>query len=702
MRSIRFVISGLIAAAALSSCEGSGQLWVGALSVSPALLAFGDVDVGLSNSVRVSITNPSRNAVPIPSIKIASDPNGELSLADQLTTDCKDAPRAASATLAGGECARFTVVWTPKSAHTAAGSVEIDPSPSTTNLNFTLPVSGRALGSDFPLLGFCVLDATGAVDPTQCSNLGAHPPVIPSLDFGSGQLHVASSLTVRLTNLGAADLLFTTPPALTPATAPQFVLPSSTLALLAPHASADLTITATPTALGTLIGELDLATNDPRAALVAVPLHLATTGIAICVEPSLEVDFGLALIGSSPEKSFALTNCGQDDITVDSYLFTPVAPTTQEFSLTPGAAPVLGATVHPSGQLQARVTYSPTATENDLAALDLNFANAYGVNRTRVRLTGTGVTTFCGTPIEPRPAPVITASHAASSGGPYTVFDPTATPSPVEPLDYIKLDGTSQIVGTQTISWSIVSQPAGSTASLNSESAAHTSLQTLVSGDYVIALTISDAQGCSGTSQITIHVVPTGDVHIELTWKESCGDVDLHYVGPGGQICDQNDTAYYNPNPDWGCTTANCGHEQDPGGLFPDGVSNDDPTLDRDDLWGYGPENITQQKPFDSPVGTPYQIWVHYYSATPDGGGGTGVCGQAHPTINIYLGGVLANTFTLPSGLNADNIWHAADLAISNQGKTVAVLPGDTAAINSHVCQGNTAGGRMMGSKKKR
>jgi hypothetical protein len=194
--------------------------------------------------------------------------------------------------------------------------------------------------------------------------------------------------------------------------------------------------------------------------------------------------------------------------------------------------------------------------------------------------------------------------------------------------------------------------------------------------------------GCTGSTQVTIHVVPTGDVHLELTWAESCGDLDLHYVAPGGDICNQYDTAYYNLNPDWGCATENCGHEEDPGGIYPDGIRTDDATLDHDDQWGNGPENITQAHPFDSPASTPYQVWVYYYSPTPDGGGGSGRCGTAHPTVNVYLGGTLSNTFTLTQGLPAFDAWHAADLAISNQGNTVTVMPGTTTAQAVPACSG--------------
>ncbi len=103
---------------------------------------------------------------------------------------------------------------------------------------------------------------------------------------------------------------------------------------------------------------------------------------------------------------------------------------------------------------------------------------------------------------------------------------------------------------------------------------------------------------------------------------------------------------------------------------------------------GTGRRTSPRNHPFDSPASTPYQVWVYYYSPTPDGGGGSGRCGTAHPTVNVYLGGTLSNTFTLTQGLPAFDAWHAADLAISNQGNTVTVTAGTTTAQQVAACSG--------------
>jgi hypothetical protein len=683
----RLVVVALLASP-LFACEADRALAVGALAVSPGALDFGAVDLGLSKQIRVSVTNPSASAVAVPAIKISNDPNHELGLSDLLSTDCEDLPRASSQALAPGECARFTVTWTPLEAHKAIGAVEIDPSDLT--LAIELPVSGLGLSTLFPELRACALGPAGEVLDAGCTNLSVNPPVLPPVDFGNGRLSASTSRTVRVFNDGLATLHFTAQPSLPVTTPTAFALSGSVPGLaLQPGGSVDLIVTATPSALGTLQGALELATDDPRQTVVELPLLLATTGISICVAPAVQLPFGLTLVGDKPEKHFALTNCGTDDVAVESDSFEPIAPTTTQFSVSADAPIRSGSILHPNDHLMSAVTYAPTVAESDLASLAVRFSNSFGVYTARVGLSGSAVNTFCGTPMEPTPTANIAASYSANQAGPYLPFDPNASPSPVVPLDWIRLDGSASTgANPGSYTWTLVSQPSGSQTTLMA-TGAFAGMQTLVSGNYLVKLAYSDANGCAGTSTITIHVVPTGDVHIELTWAESCGDVDLHYIGPGGTLCASTDTAYYNTNPDWGCATQHCGHEEDPGGIYPDGTRSDDATLDHDDQWGFGPENITQSKPFDSPAGVNYGIYVYYFSAVPDGGGGSGRCGTTHPTVNVYIGGELANTFSLPGGFSAFAAWHAADISVSNGGANIQVLAGESTAIAGGACTGN-------------
>ncbi len=141
-------------------------------------------------------------------------------------------------------------------------------------------------------------------------------------------------------------------------------------------------------------------------------------------------------------------------------------------------------------------------------------------------MTGKGAPAACGTDAGAvNPVANIAASYATNQTGPYTNFNPSTTPSPVIPLDWIKLNGSaSMVTGTPTYLWQLVSQPTGSTTSLVGANSVQAEFQALVSGNYVVTLTVKDASGCIGTETVTISVVPTGAVHLELTWNTSCGD----------------------------------------------------------------------------------------------------------------------------------------------------------------------------------
>ncbi len=458
---------GWLGAAALvlavgAGCEPARTVNIGALSVSPGLLEFGPVDVGLTRQLQVNVTNPSRSAVAVPGIKIASDPNQELALSDLLTTDCTGAVRPASQQLAAGGCARFTVSYTPAGPHKAAGTIELDPSNS--NDPVLLPVSGLGVSTLLPALRICVLDETGAVVDSACSSLGAFPPAIPTVDFGNDQPNMTATRTVRLFNEGEASLTFTAQPDLSLTTSGQFTLAGQVPGgALAPGQSVDLTLTATPAMLGTITGELDLATDDPRDGFVPVPLIAAATGISICVEPAVQLAFGLLLVGTSKELPFALSNCGMGDVTVASDSFAPIPPTTTQFTVSQDTPIQSGVLLHPGDELHAAVTYAPTAAESDPSALVVKFSNGYGLYQARVGLSGSAVTTFCGTAMEPKPVPAIAASYSLSGeDGTFTSFDPNASHSPVGPLDFVRVQA-SVASGAATYTWTLVSQPAGST-----------------------------------------------------------------------------------------------------------------------------------------------------------------------------------------------------------------------------------------------
>jgi len=214
----------------------------------------------------------------------------------------------------------------------------------------------------------------------------------------------------------------------------------------------------------------------------------------------------------------------------------------------------------------------------------------------------------------------------------------------VRPLDTVTLDGTRSYdpdgLEIVEVEWTIVSLPAGSTASLDDITKPKPEFFADLAGEYVFELTVmnEDGQWDSTPDTVVITSLPTEGFYVELSW-DADNDLDLHLMPEGSDIFGANDVNWCNDNPSWGA----------PG---PD----DDPSLDWDAIDGFGPETATIPDPPDGV----YNVQVHYYGE--DGFARcVGNCATATATIRIYLGGVLAaemdQVFT-----DQGQVWDAATI----------------------------------------
>ncbi len=130
---------------------------------------------------------------------------------------------------------------------------------------------------------------------------------------------------------------------------------------------------------------------------------------------------------------------------------------------------------------------------------------------------------------------------------------------------------------------------------------------------------------------------PLEDVefHIRLEWNTDLTDVDLHLIGPGGNIWTCAGDCYFsNPNPNWA----------DPMAFV------DDPFLDVDDVDGFGPENIN----LETPAPGTYTVLVHYWD---DHGGD-----PPDSTIEILSFGQVVGRYG-PQRTNAvDDVWEVVEI----------------------------------------
>jgi beta propeller repeat protein len=139
----------------------------------------------------------------------------------------------------------------------------------------------------------------------------------------------------------------------------------------------------------------------------------------------------------------------------------------------------------------------------------------------------------------------------------------------------------------------------------------------LKSGDNVI--TVHAVNRCGKENRATIQVkgnFSDAAIKVVMSWNTDGTDVDLHLTDSNG-----GDECYYNDkNPNWGDQNS----------------SEDDPLLDIDNTWGYGPETIILPKPKPGQ----YTVRVVYFTDNNEE--------EAIPsfvTVKVYENGVIKGTF---------------------------------------------------------
>ena len=141
-------------------------------------------------------------------------------------------------------------------------------------------------------------------------------------------------------------------------------------------------------------------------------------------------------------------------------------------------------------------------------------------------------------------------------------------------------------------------------------------------------------------------------IHIQLDWDSDNSDVDLHLIAPGGSFYNApNDCYYGNMSPDWGVS----------------GNTLDDPFLDVDNVWGYGPENINLQEP----VPGTYRVTIHYYLDSYNGSSST----STNATVTVFSYGNLLGTYGPTYLAGTDSMWDVVDITwTAGTGATVTPL----------------------------
>jgi hypothetical protein len=442
-----------------------------------------------------------------------------------------------------------------------------------------------------------------------------------NLAFGIMDMPQVKDLTFTLTNLGttAPEVCYFNGLGLSPTSSDTFTTPGA-MSDFSLNAGQSQTVTVraqplrTPPTPTPVSGEVLFNVSTPGASQGAVLLSATLAPACITFAPN-PVNFNdTELECGSPEKAVVISNTCAQTVTLNSTVLTNPAnaPAGSGSCTTAGGCAQFAITAAPTGgplapgasrtillrfrpYLVGPATGEVTVTMQQGSqavpyAIPLN-----GTGRPRT-MAGCGVTAMC-------PGPITTNANS-------TV---TLTPSVMAP-------------GAVSCNWSVQSRPATSSGTFSAPtSCTSTTYFADVVGTHIVNFNVSD--GLGGTAQCTtpITVTPNGDLWIELTWDRP-NDMDFHLLHPNAGPSSSSTS--------WGNTTWDC-HFRSRTPVWGGGAQSD-PSLDRDDITGQGPENIRINTPSHAFA---YTVGVHMYSwsASPS---------AVTSTVKVYCGGQLVTTRT--------------------------------------------------------
>lgn len=223
-------------------------------------------------------------------------------------------------------------------------------------------------------------------------------------------------------------------------------------------------------------------------------------------------------------------------------------------------------------------------------------------------------------PAEPEPEPQIDEDLSPPEA--VCGLDPAVVSPPHEPASFIG-ENSYDPDGLELISWRwrLRISPDGSELGLPITSGPNLiGFTPRVAGDYTATLEVINQFGSpSLPCDVTLEARPASGLHVEVLWTYEGDDMDLHLI---------RDDAGFRSDGD--CHVGNCSppttlHWGDPA------LTDDDPTLQADDVDGIGPEIAT----IADPAAGTYTVLVHDHPASTR-------YADNPVTVNIWVDGDLA------------------------------------------------------------
>ena len=264
-------LAGLLGCQALGSKQTQQQ--GGVLTPSPTSISFGNVQIGTSQSLSGTLTNTGGGSITVTEAAVTGAGYSISGLTLPLT-------------LAAGQGASYSVLFSPTSAGSASGNIAF------TNDNGILNV---------PLSGTGV--AVGALSTTPSS-----------ISFGNVVVGGNSSQTETLKNIGGTDLTVTA----ATVSGAGFSYTGLTLPLtLAPNQASTFGVKFAPTGTGTSSGVLSLTVSGSASTVDVALSGMGVTPGTLTPSPT-SVAFGNVQVGTSVSATETLTNTGGSSLTISA------------------------------------------------------------------------------------------------------------------------------------------------------------------------------------------------------------------------------------------------------------------------------------------------------------------------------------------------------------------------------------------------
>jgi hypothetical protein len=449
-----------------------------------------------------------------------------------------------------------------------------------------------------------------------------------ALAFGDSDLSVRAERTFVITNpsnlaLNIESLEFEGDPGFAFVEAPPTVIPAGL--------SAQVGVTIRPQLESTITGEIVIVSdanntpvNDEQKSEVRIPMTL--TGVDNGV-PDIEIipgdcaaagtlaaDFGRIATGGVAICNVEVRNNGTRELFFDAVEFVdagtgPVSEpagsdATPAFAITgiiPGPDTPLRPTSAEVPPLTLRLTFAPDVLGRFTATIRFDTSDP---DEPSIELPISGIGVVGPTCV----AEVKSVNTVLIDGG-----------INIEPLDDVVLTTVNSTPATPegnivATRWTLEERGADSTVQLSSPATTETGFVFAnrrgvdVAGRYEACAIVTDDLGTDSNNRccVDFEAIPSQAFLVQLTWAQDFGDMDLHVTkkDAGGDYCVQS-LGGGSTGVDAPFTTGDCGDNSDCGfyncradaGGSPNwdtvtGRTTGDPSLDIDDLNGFGPENI--------------------------------------------------------------------------------------------------------------